>query len=30
MNPEEGKHILTLIDEQGEFLERHFEVISKM
>jgi penicillin-binding protein 1C len=30
LNPREGKHILTLIDEQGEFLERHFEVISEM
>jgi penicillin-binding protein 1C len=30
INPGEGKHVLTVIDEQGEFLERHFEVISKM
>jgi penicillin-binding protein 1C len=30
LNPGEGKHILTLVDESGETLERHFEVISKM
>lgn len=30
LNPTEGKHVLTVIDEQGEALERHFEVISKM
>jgi penicillin-binding protein 1C len=30
INPGEGKHVLTVIDEQGELLERHFEVISKM
>jgi penicillin-binding protein 1C len=30
LNPGEGKHILTLIDEKGESLERHFEVISRM
>lgn len=29
-NPGPGKHILTLVDESGESLERHFEVISKM
>ena len=28
--PEEGKHVLIVIDEQGEAIERHFEVISKM
>ena len=30
VNPPEGKHILTIVDEAGEALERHFEVISKM
>jgi penicillin-binding protein 1C len=30
LNPEEGKHVLTIVDEKGESLERHFEVISKM
>ena len=30
LNPGEGKHILTIVDEAGEALERHFEVISKM
>jgi penicillin-binding protein 1C len=29
-NPEEGNHILTLVDENGETLERRFQVISKM
>lgn len=28
--PTEGKHTLTVIDDQGESLEREFEVISKM
>jgi penicillin-binding protein 1C len=28
LNPPEGKHILTLVDEQGQSLERKFEVIS--
>jgi len=28
--PAEGKHILTLVDETGETLERRFQVISKM
>jgi len=30
LNPGEGKHILTIVDEAGEALERHFEVISKL
>jgi penicillin-binding protein 1C len=30
INPKEGAHILTLIDEHGEALERHFEVISRI
>jgi penicillin-binding protein 1C len=30
LNPTEGNHILTLIDEDGETLDRHFTVISKM
>jgi penicillin-binding protein 1C len=30
INPGEGKHVLTVVDEQGEVLERYFEVISKM
>lgn len=30
LNPVEGKHVLTLVDEAGEALERHFEVISKL
>jgi penicillin-binding protein 1C len=30
LNPGEGKHVLTVVDEHGEALERHFEVISKM
>ena len=25
-----GKHVLTIIDDKGESLERHFEIISKM
>lgn len=29
LNPTEGAHILTLVDETGEYLERHFEVLSK-
>jgi penicillin-binding protein 1C len=29
LNPAEGKHTLTLVDESGEYLERHFEVLSK-
>ncbi len=29
INPPEGKHTLTLVDEAGESLERHFEIISK-
>ena len=28
LKPAEGKHILTVIDENGESLERHFEVRS--
>ncbi len=30
LNPSEGKHVLTVVDEHGESLERYFEVISKM
>ncbi len=30
LNPGEGKHILTVVDDAGEALERHFEVISKL
>jgi penicillin-binding protein 1C len=30
LHPSEGPHILTLVDERGEAMERHFEVISKM
>jgi penicillin-binding protein 1C len=29
LNPEEGNHTLTLVDESGEILERRFQVISK-
>jgi penicillin-binding protein 1C len=29
LNPPQGKHLLTLVDETGEALERHFEIISK-
>lgn len=29
LNPPYGKHILTLVDEAGETLERQFEIISK-
>jgi penicillin-binding protein 1C len=29
LNPEEGKHVLTLVDEAGEALEGRFEIISK-
>ena len=29
LNPPQGKHILTLVDEAGETLERQFEIISK-
>lgn len=30
LNPSEGNHKLTLIDENGELIERNFSVISKM
>lgn len=30
LTPGEGKHVLIIVDENGESLERHFEVISKM
>jgi penicillin-binding protein 1C len=30
LQPSEGKHVLTLVDEKGESIERSFEVISKM
>lgn len=29
LNPTEGKHVLTLVDDSGESLEREFEIISK-
>lgn len=29
LNPEEGKHVLTLVDEAGEALEGRFQIISK-
>lgn len=29
LNPVQGKHVLTLVDEAGETLERQFEIISK-
>jgi penicillin-binding protein 1C len=30
LNPGEGKHVLTIVDESGEAFERHFEIISKL
>lgn len=30
INPGEGRHVLTIIDDAGEILERRFEVISKL
>ncbi len=30
LNPDEGKHTLVLVDQNGESLEGHFEVISSM
>lgn len=30
LNPGEGKHTIIIVDEAGEALERHFEVISKL
>jgi penicillin-binding protein 1C len=30
LNPDTGTHLLTLVDDRGEVLERHFEVISKL
>jgi len=30
VNPPQGKHVLTLVDEHGESLEQRFEVLSKM
>ncbi len=29
LNPSPGQHTLTIVDEQGEFLERHFTVLTK-
>jgi penicillin-binding protein 1C len=29
LSPSEGKHVLTLVDANGEVLERKFEIISK-
>jgi penicillin-binding protein 1C len=29
LNPAPGKHILTLVDETGETLQRRFEILSK-
>lgn len=30
INPPEGDHVLTLVDEEGQFLEEHFTVISRL
>lgn len=30
INPPEGGHVLTLVDEEGQFLEAHFTVISRL
>jgi penicillin-binding protein 1C len=30
VNPGEGHHVLTIVDDSGEILERKFEIISKM
>lgn len=30
INPSEGEHVLTLVDEEGRFLEGHFTVISTL
>ncbi len=30
LQPSEGKHVLTLVDEKGESIERSFEILSKM
>jgi penicillin-binding protein 1C len=30
LNPETGMHRITLVDDRGEVLERHFEVISRL
>jgi hypothetical protein len=30
INPEAGKHTLVMVDENGDTLEEHFEVLSKM
>lgn len=30
VNPDQGKHTLVLVDDNGEALEEHFEVLSKM
>lgn len=29
MNPTQGKHLLTIVDEKGERLSRHFEILAK-
>jgi len=29
LNPEKGKHILTLVDDQGESISQKFEVLEK-
>jgi penicillin-binding protein 1C len=29
LSPGEGKHVLTIVDDSGEIIERPFEVISK-
>jgi penicillin-binding protein 1C len=30
INPTEGKHVITIVDQQGEAIERRFEVVGKM
>jgi hypothetical protein len=29
ISPEPGKHIITLVDQQGERIELHFEILQK-
>jgi penicillin-binding protein 1C len=29
LSPEQGKHILTIVDQNGEYLIRHFEILDK-
>ena len=30
LQPDVGKHLLTIVDEEGEMIQRYFEVIGKM